>query len=167
MAVEAKEKSSGRIACIEVFRRPSWVRKRTRSKRAVRRHRHGARLVRVVQRHRAGHAGLSLPYLFKSVEHQHNVMDGFIGEEIAKGFEEGPDRAGLLRWRRARHLQFEKAHRLDRRPQGDEVPRHAERCVFVDTMSALGANATPMPYGEVYSAIQTGVIDGAENNYQL
>ena len=32
-------------------------------------------------------------------------------------------------------------------------------------VNALGGNATPMPYGEVYSAIQTGVIDGAENNY--
>jgi TRAP-type C4-dicarboxylate transport system substrate-binding protein len=37
--------------------------------------------------------------------------------------------------------------------------------IFVDMMTALGANATPMPYGEVYSAIQTGVIDGAENNW--
>ena len=37
--------------------------------------------------------------------------------------------------------------------------------VFVDMVEALGANATPMPYGEVYSAIETGVIDGAENNF--
>lgn len=37
--------------------------------------------------------------------------------------------------------------------------------LFVDMVSALGANATPMPYGEVYSSIQTGVIDGAENNW--
>ena len=37
--------------------------------------------------------------------------------------------------------------------------------VFVDMMSALGANATPMPFGEVYSALQTGVIDAAENNW--
>ena len=37
--------------------------------------------------------------------------------------------------------------------------------VFVDMVAALGANAVPMPYGEVYSAIETGVIDGAENNY--
>ena len=37
--------------------------------------------------------------------------------------------------------------------------------VFVDMVAALGANATPMPYGEVYSAIETGVIDGAENNF--
>jgi TRAP-type C4-dicarboxylate transport system substrate-binding protein len=32
-------------------------------------------------------------------------------------------------------------------------------------VAALGATATPMPYGEVYSAIETGVIDGAENNF--
>jgi len=31
-------------------------------------------------------------------------------------------------------------------------------------MRAFGANATPLPFGEVYSAIQTGVVDGAENN---
>ena len=37
--------------------------------------------------------------------------------------------------------------------------------IFVDMVNALGANATPMPYGEVYSAIETGVIDGAENNF--
>ena len=37
--------------------------------------------------------------------------------------------------------------------------------VFVDMVAALGATATPMPYGEVYSAIETGVIDGAENNF--
>jgi TRAP-type C4-dicarboxylate transport system substrate-binding protein len=37
--------------------------------------------------------------------------------------------------------------------------------IFVDMVAALGGNATPMPYGEVYSGIETGVIDGAENNY--
>jgi TRAP-type C4-dicarboxylate transport system substrate-binding protein len=37
--------------------------------------------------------------------------------------------------------------------------------MFVALVSALGANATPMAFGEVYSALQTGVIDGAENNW--
>lgn len=37
--------------------------------------------------------------------------------------------------------------------------------IFVDMMGAMGASATPLPYGEVYSSIQTGVIDGAENNW--
>jgi TRAP-type C4-dicarboxylate transport system substrate-binding protein len=37
--------------------------------------------------------------------------------------------------------------------------------MFVSLVSALGANATPMNFGEVYSGLQTGVIDGAENNW--
>jgi TRAP-type C4-dicarboxylate transport system substrate-binding protein len=37
--------------------------------------------------------------------------------------------------------------------------------MFVATMEALGANATPMEFGQVYDALRTGVIDGAENNF--
>jgi len=37
--------------------------------------------------------------------------------------------------------------------------------LFVATMEALGANATPMEFGQVYEALKTGVIDGAENNW--
>jgi len=37
--------------------------------------------------------------------------------------------------------------------------------MWVAMMRAFGANATPLPYGEVYSALQTGVVDGAENNF--
>ena len=36
--------------------------------------------------------------------------------------------------------------------------------LFVDTMNAMGGNGIAMGYGEVFTAIQTGVIDGAENN---
>jgi len=37
--------------------------------------------------------------------------------------------------------------------------------LWVAMMQALGANATPMPYGEVYTALKTGLVDGAENNW--
>ena len=37
--------------------------------------------------------------------------------------------------------------------------------MMMDMVKALGANPTPMAYGEVYSALQTNVIDGAENNW--
>ena len=37
--------------------------------------------------------------------------------------------------------------------------------LFVAMMEALGANATPMPYGEVYTGLKTGIVDGAENNW--
>ena len=36
---------------------------------------------------------------------------------------------------------------------------------MVGMVEALGAVATPLPFGEVYSALQTGVVDGAENNW--
>jgi TRAP-type C4-dicarboxylate transport system substrate-binding protein len=37
--------------------------------------------------------------------------------------------------------------------------------LWVDLMGAMGANATPMPFGEVYTALKTGLVDAAENNY--
>jgi len=37
--------------------------------------------------------------------------------------------------------------------------------LLVSLLEAMGANATPMPYGEVYTALKTGLIDGAENNF--
>jgi len=43
--------------------------------------------------------------------------------------------------------------------------RVMESGLMLDMAKALGTSVTPMPYGEVYSAIQTGVIDGAENNF--
>ena len=38
--------------------------------------------------------------------------------------------------------------------------------IFIDMARALGANPTPLPYGEAYSALQTRLIDGAENNWR-
>ena len=43
--------------------------------------------------------------------------------------------------------------------------RVQESQLMMGMVAALGANATPMAYGEVYSGLQTGVIDGAENNW--
>jgi TRAP-type C4-dicarboxylate transport system substrate-binding protein len=37
--------------------------------------------------------------------------------------------------------------------------------LWVALMEAMGANATPMPFGEVYTALKTGLVDAAENNY--
>ena len=37
--------------------------------------------------------------------------------------------------------------------------------LWVSLLEAMGANATPMPYGEVYTALKTGLVDAAENNY--
>ena len=108
---------------------------------------------------------VSLPYIFRSVDHMHKVMDGPIGEEILTAFE--PHGYVGLAFYDGGSRSFYNAKKpietIDDL-KGMKV-RVMQSDIFVDMMTALGANATPMPYGEVYSSIQTGVIDGAENNW--
>ena len=165
MGEQVKEKSGGRI-CIEVF--PSS--QLGEEKDTIEQTQFG-----VIDMVRASFGSfndivpvtqtMSLPYLFKSEEHMHNVMDGPIGEEIAKGFEE-KDLIALAYYDGGARSFYNSQKPI---ASIDDLKgmkfRVMQNDVFVDMMSALGANATPMPYGEVYSAIQTGVIDGAENNF--
>jgi tripartite ATP-independent transporter DctP family solute receptor len=107
----------------------------------------------------------SLPYLFRSPEHARAVMSGPIGDEIAEGFEEHG--VVLLAYYDGGSRSFynsQKPINSVADMQGLKF-RVIQSDVFVDMVAALGASATPMPYGEVYSAIETGVIDGAENNF--
>ena len=165
MAAEVKEKSGGRI-CIEVF--PSS--QLGEEKDTIEQTQFG-----VIDMVRASFGSfndivpvtqlLSLPYLFRSEDHLHSVLDGPIGEEIGGAFEER-DLVALAYYdggaRSFYNSQKPIASIEDLKGMKFRVMQND---VFVDMMAALGANATPMPYGEVYSAIQTGVIDGAENNY--
>jgi tripartite ATP-independent transporter DctP family solute receptor len=108
---------------------------------------------------------VSLPFIFRDTGHMHRVMDGPIGDEILAAFEphgfvglayfDGGSRSFYNRERPIRSIEDVAGLKI----------RVMQSDVFVDMMTALGANATPMPYGEVYSALQTGVIDGAENNW--
>lgn len=107
----------------------------------------------------------SLPYLFTSPDHARKVMAGEIGDEIAKGFEDhgvvviafydGGARSFYNSGKPVNSVEDLKGQKY----------RVIQSDVFVDMVAALGATATPMPYGEVYSSIETGVIDGAENNF--
>ncbi|MBD8876996.1 TRAP transporter substrate-binding protein [Roseibium polysiphoniae] len=108
---------------------------------------------------------ISLPYVFKSVDHMHTVMDGPIGDEILEAFVPH-GYVGLAFFDGGSRSFYNKVKPIKSIDDlaGMKV-RVMQSDIFVDMMTALGANATPMPYGEVYSAIQTGVIDGAENNW--
>ena len=108
---------------------------------------------------------VSLPYIFRSVEHMHHVMDGPIGQEILDAFEPH-DLVGLAFYDGGSRSFYnsEKPIASIEDLAGMKF-RVMQSDIFVDMVGALGANATPMPYGEVYSSIQTGVIDGAENNW--
>ncbi|MBZ9963475.1 TRAP transporter substrate-binding protein [Mesorhizobium sp. B292B1B] len=107
----------------------------------------------------------SLPYIFRSVEHMRHVMDGPIGDDILKAFE-AHDLVGLAFYDSgARSFYNTKKDIASIADLKGMKFRVIQSDVFVDMVNALGANATPMAYGEVYSALETGVIDGAENNW--
>ena len=108
---------------------------------------------------------VSLPYIFKGVDHMHRVMDGPIGSDMLKAFEPH-GYVGLAFYDGGSRSFYNSVKPIKSMNDLDGMKiRVMQSDIFVDMMSALGANATPMPYGEVYSSIQTGVIDGAENNW--
>jgi tripartite ATP-independent transporter DctP family solute receptor len=107
----------------------------------------------------------SLPYIFRSVDHMHKVMDGEIGQEILDAFS-AHDLVGLVFYDAGSRSFYNRQKPVESMADLSGMKfRVMQSDLFVDMVNALGANATPMPYGEVYSSIQTGVIDGAENNW--
>ena len=106
-----------------------------------------------------------LPFIFRSADHFHNVLDGEIGQEILAAFD-AVDVVALAFYDGGSR-SFYNSQRPITSPEDMSGMRFRvmQSDIFVDMVGALGGNATPMPYGEVYSGIQTGVIDGAENNY--
>lgn len=108
---------------------------------------------------------VSLPYIFRSVEHMHAVMDGPIGDDIAAAFGKA-DLAGLAFYDSGSRSFYNSKKPINSIDDIDGMSfRVMQSDIFVSMVDALGGDATPMAYGEVYSAIETGVIDGAENNW--
>lgn len=107
----------------------------------------------------------ALPFIFRSIEHMHKVMDGEIGQQILDAME--PKGMIGLAYYDSGARSFYNSKRPIRSPadmKGMKI-RVQNSDLFVTMMSALGANATPMEFGQVYEALKTGVVDGAENNW--
>jgi tripartite ATP-independent transporter DctP family solute receptor len=109
----------------------------------------------------------NLPFLFRDTAHMEKVIDGPIGQELLDKVTNNP-KAGLigLCWMDAgaRNLyDTRKPIHVIGDLRGMKV-RVMGNPMFVDMMNALGGNGVAMGYDQVYSALQTGVIDGAENN---
>jgi tripartite ATP-independent transporter DctP family solute receptor len=108
----------------------------------------------------------SLPYVFDSVEHMRRAADGEPGRAVLKSFEQR-DLIGLAIYD-AGTRSFYNISRPVREPadlHGLKI-RVPPSDIFIELARALGANPTPLPFGEVYSAMQTHLIDGAENNWR-
>ncbi|ALV06652.1 tripartite ATP-independent transporter DctP family solute receptor [Roseateles depolymerans] len=105
----------------------------------------------------------TMPFLFHSVAHMRKVLDGPIGEEILKGCE-SQGMVGLAFYDSgSRSIYAKKAVRTPADSKGLKI-RVQQSELWVAIASAIGANATPMPTSEIYTALKTGLIDAAENN---
>lgn len=106
----------------------------------------------------------SMPFLFTSADHLWKVLDGEIGKGMLKELEKS-NMVGLAYYDSGARSFYTKSKAINTPAdaKGQKI-RVQQSKIFVDTVNALGASATAMGYGEVYSGLQTGIIDGAENN---
>ena len=108
---------------------------------------------------------VSLPFVFKDVPHMFRVLDSTGGQAIADGMAA----KGLLplAWYDAGARSFyngEKAINTPADVVGMKV-RVMNNDLFTGMIAELGGNPSPMAFAEVYQALKTGVVDGAENNW--
>jgi tripartite ATP-independent transporter DctP family solute receptor len=109
----------------------------------------------------------NLPFLFRNTAHMQQVIDGQIGQELL-GKITSNQKAGLvgLCWMDAgaRSMYDTKKPITGIDDMKGMKMRVMGNPMFVDMMNALGGNGVAMGYDQVFSALQTGVVDGAENN---
>jgi TRAP-type transport system periplasmic protein len=109
---------------------------------------------------------INLPYIFKDYEHVHKVLNGPIGDELGES---------LLKKSNVR-VMFWVDHAFRQVFTRDKVIKNIsdfkglkirtpESPVYIAIFRALGANPTPLPFGEIYTAVQTKVVDGHEQEY--
>jgi tripartite ATP-independent transporter DctP family solute receptor len=110
---------------------------------------------------------VNLPFLFRNTAHMQKVIDGAIGQELLDKVTNNA-KAGLvgLCWMDAGARSIYNTKKPINKLEdlkGMKI-RVIGNPMFVDMMNALGGNGVAMGYDQVFSALQTGVIDGAENN---
>jgi tripartite ATP-independent transporter DctP family solute receptor len=110
---------------------------------------------------------LNLPFLFRDTAQMRDVIDGEIGQELLDKVSNNPT-ANLigLCWMDAgaRNMYDTKRPITDIADLKGLKVRVMGNPMFVDMMNALGGNGVAMGYDQVFTALQTGVVDGAENN---
>ena len=105
----------------------------------------------------------NLPFIFDSLGHFYEVLDGPIGDEITKKIEQNLNCIVLGWWFSGIRNTWnsEKPIYTPKDLEGMKI-RVIGSSIVLDTFNAFGAQATNMSFGELYSAIQQGVLDGAE-----
>lgn len=106
----------------------------------------------------------SLPYVFDNEDHLWRFLDSADGKGILASMESAKLRGLAYYSSGSRNFYSTKELKDINSLKGLKI-RVQQSKINMDMIDALGASATPMPYGQVFSSLQTGVIDGAENNF--
>jgi tripartite ATP-independent transporter DctP family solute receptor len=107
---------------------------------------------------------LSLPFLYRDIDHHRKVIYGPVGDKVMAAFDKAGFVALVMYESGARSMYAKKPIKNLADLKGLKV-RVQPSDLWVATVGALGASATPVPYAEVYTGLKTGLIDAAENNY--
>ena len=106
----------------------------------------------------------SFPFIFRDINHFRHAMNGPAGDKILAAFEK-EGFIGLALWESgARSVYAKKPIRNLADMKGVKL-RVQQSDLWVSLAQAMGANPTPIPMAEVYTALKTGLVDAAENNY--
>ncbi len=105
-----------------------------------------------------------LPYVFMDKQHAFNVLDGAIGQQILKSGEK-VKLHGLGYYDSGSRSFYTKSNPVDQPSdlKGMKI-RVQESVTAMAMVEAMGGAPTPISFGELYTALQAGVVDGAENN---
>jgi TRAP-type transport system periplasmic protein len=107
---------------------------------------------------------LDLPFLWQNYDHVGRALDGEIGETLAQDFEGSGFK--VLGWGYSwgyRNVVTQATEVTEPADISGLKIRTIQSPIYVAALNAMGANATPMAFGEVYTALQTGVLDGFEH----
>jgi tripartite ATP-independent transporter DctP family solute receptor len=108
----------------------------------------------------------NMPFIFRDEAHMRKVIDGPIGQELLDRISDSPQsKLVVLGWMDAgtRNVYSNKPVTRPADLKGMKI-RMMGNPIFVETMNAMGGNGVAMGFNELFSALQTGVVDGAENN---
>jgi tripartite ATP-independent transporter DctP family solute receptor len=108
----------------------------------------------------------NMPFVFRDEAHMRKVVDGPIGREMMDKLSKSPaSRLVGVAWMDGgtRNLYTKKPVKGPADLKGLKI-RMMGNPLFVETMNAMGGNGMSMGFNELYNALQTGVVDGAENN---
>jgi tripartite ATP-independent transporter DctP family solute receptor len=108
---------------------------------------------------------LAMPFLFRSIEHQHKVLDGPIGSEILGSFEPYGF-VGLAFYDSGARSIYNSVHPVRSIADIKGLRLRVQQSELMsDMIKALGAEPIELPYGQVLTGLATKLIDGAENNW--